>query len=163
MDSELERVLTEIEMRFDAELGRQEEEAAHDLAVGFRQDRLLRTELERESAAILSGDGRRQEVTVVGRDYVGSGWPLALVTKIERAVICLQGSSSPPVARDDTFIEVVRRWQRARLRVELSMKEGTVSGVLDRVAVDHLLIGTCSGPLMVPLPVVLSIRLVRGG
>lgn len=163
MDAELERVLAEIETKFDAELGRLEEEAVHDLAAGFRQDRLLRAELEREAAAIVFGDGRRHEVTVVGRDYVGTGWPLSCVTKIERAVVALQGSGSPPVSRDDTFIQVVRRWQRARLRVELSLGEDTVSGLLDRVAADHLLIGTRSSPLMVALPVVLSIRLVRGG
>ena len=164
VDAEMERVLSEIEMKFDAELLRQEEEAADDLAAGLRQDRLLREELQRQSSALLLHDGRRQEVTVVGRDYVGSGWPLSCVTKIERAVVALQAVGATPADRADTLLEVVRRWQRARLRVELVLEGGSsVTGMLDRVAADHVLVGGPSGPLMVAIPVVVSIRLVRGG
>lgn len=164
MDAELERVIAEIESRFDSELARQEEEAAEDLAAGLRQDRLLRAELRRRAAGLLIHDGGRSEITIVGRDYLGCGWPLSAVTKIERAVVALQDVGAPPATRDDTFIEVVRRWQRARLRVELTTAgEVPLSGTLDRVAGDHVLIETLAGPVIVALPVIGSVRLVRGG
>lgn len=163
MDEEMQKLLVDLEARFDAELSRQEEEAAGDLAAGLRQDRLLRAELARGSAARLLVEGLPRDVSVVGRDYVGSGWPLSCVTKIERAVVVFDGTGSPPLMRDDTFIEVVRRWQRARLRVEVIMGGGSLTGILDRVAADHLLIGRDQGSVMAALPVVTSIKLVRGG
>ena len=163
MDEEMQKLLVDLEARFDAELSRQEEEAAGDLAAGLRQDRLLRSELARGSAARLLAEGLPRDVSVVGRDYVGSGWPLSCVTKIERAVVVLDGTGSPPLMREDTFIEVVRRWQRARLRVEVIMGGGSLTGMLDRVAADHLLIGRDQGSVMAALPVVTSIKLVRGG
>lgn len=163
MDPELQRLLSDLETRFDAELTRQEEEAAADLASGLRQDRLLRAELERCSAGRLLVEGLPADISVVGRDYVGSGWPLSCVTKIERAVVGLDGGGPAPLSRQDTLIEVVRRWQRARLRVEVVMAGGSVTGRLDRVAADHLLIGRDRGSVIAALPVVTSIRLVRGG
>ncbi len=164
VDAELERVLAELEVRFDSELARREEEEANGLAAGLRQDRLLRSELARSATALLVSGGR-QDVTVVGRDYAGAGWPLSCVTKIERAVVVLQpGGGSPPLSRDDSFIEVIRRWQRAALRVELDVGPAErVVGQLERVAADHVLVRTTPGQVIVPLPVIVAVRLVRGG
>lgn len=163
MDAELDRVLAELESRFDAALARQEEQGANDLAAGLRQERLLRSELQTAAAAALVGGGARQQVSVVGRDYVGCGWPLGCVIKMEKAVVALEAAGSPPAARDDGFIEVVRRWQRAGLQVELEMDEGSATGMLDRVAADHILLRTRAYSLIVPLPAVVAVRLFRGG
>lgn len=164
MDAELERVLAELEVRFDSELARREEEEANGLAAGLRQDRLLRSELARSASALLVS-GAREDVTVVGRDYAGAGWPLSCVTKIERAVVVLQsGGGSTPASREDSFIEVVRRWHRASLRVELDLGGGErPAGHLERVAADHVLLRTTTGQVIVPLPVIVAVRLVRGG
>ena len=162
MDAELERVLSDLEARFDRELALRDEDEANDLAAGLRQDRLLRSELTRSAGAVVAGGGR-EDVTVVGRDYAGTGWPLSRVTKIERAVVSLQAVGTPPLSRADCFIEVVRRWQRAGLRVELDLDGEQLVGRLERVAADHLLVRTSGGQLVVPLPVVVAVRLVRGG
>lgn len=163
MDAELRKVLAELESRFDSELARQVEEGANDLAAGLHQDLLARPALARGGAASLLDGGGRRELSVVGRDYVGCGWPLASITKIERAVVGLNDAGSPPTTREDTFVEVVRRWQRAGMRVEVVMEQDSTSGLLDRVAADHLLVRGCGGPVLVPLPTVLCVRLVRGG
>jgi hypothetical protein len=165
MDPELEQVIARLEARFDAALAREEEEAAADLALSLRQDRLL-ADLIREGGAlrVVVGDGALSPVTVVGTDYCGTGTPLSCLHRLGSAPLLAGAAGSTPEPRGDSLQEVTRRWARRGQRVELGLEtDGGLVGRLAQVGPDSLVLEGVGGRFIVPLWIVRSIRLVHEG
>jgi hypothetical protein len=133
-DSPVDRLIASLDASFDASVAREEDEAATDLAFSLRQGRSLREAARGQPLALWTGGGGRVPVTAVGRDYVRAG---SLLARPEKVVLVCEGAA-PPHLREDALLEVLRRWARRGLEVEVAGSEGVLVGRLTCAAPDHL-------------------------
>jgi hypothetical protein len=135
-----------LEASFEAAEGRAEREAATDLAMSLRQDRSL-VQVLRQGGWVLRGPDQPPEpIAAVGIDYLETEHD---VMPLGAAVI-ESGPSQPPRLRRDSLIEVLRGWARRGHSVRVSAGHRTVSGRLEAVGRDHLVVASPRGRVLVP-------------
>jgi hypothetical protein len=146
-DPRLQRLFTSLGATFEAEIARDEEEAAHDLAFSLRQGRSLTDVLERGSWRLLTPAGPRP-ITLVGADYVVAGGVPAVVAPLDRAAFDAEGEprsvhdkvaeNAPPPAVDATFLQLLRSLARVAAPVRIGCRAGPLSGRLLCAGTDHV-------------------------
>jgi hypothetical protein len=158
-DPALDRLIASLDASFDASVARQEDEAASDLAFSLLQGRSFIEALRGRSLALCLPEGGRAPVVALGRDYVVGG---GMVVPLLRSVL-VAGSREPPSAREDSLLEVLRRWARAGREVEVSTASGTFAGTLVCAAEDHLELRSGRGQVLLGRRAVEWVRGARGG
>jgi hypothetical protein len=146
-DPRLQRLFTSLGATFEAEIARDEEEAAQDLAFSLRQGRSLADVLERGAWRLLTPSGPRP-ISLVGVDYVAAGGVPAVVAPLLRAVFDADGEpesfqdmvpeTRPPRAVDTTFLQLLRSLARASAPVRIGCPAGPLSGRLLWAGTDHI-------------------------
>jgi hypothetical protein len=168
-----EGLFTSLAAGYEAALAREEDAAASDLAFSLRQDRTLLQSLVRLGPiALLQGDFVEKPVLVIGRDYLNASLngeddrarvQGTLIVPLHRAVIVPGGASEPPVVRDETLVQALRRWARLGKAVTLSTRWGDFRGHLTVVSPKHVEIQAGRRLVVVGLSAVESITCARGG
>jgi hypothetical protein len=161
MDPRLQRLFTSLGATFEAEIARDEEEAAEDLAFSLRQGRSLTDVLERNPCRVLTPAGH-QVVTALGEDYVVAGGSPALILPLHRSVFVTGGEGSAPAVSTGTLLHLLRSLARAGARIEVGCGPSSFGGRLLWTGTDHVVMETNQGRLAVGLDAVDWVRLEEG-
>lgn len=146
-------LLADLDALFGAEIARQEDEAADDLAVSLKADRHLVEVLADGSFDIAMGE-RTVAIDSVGRDFVQGGEFLVPFGRYH----FIASSGGRTRSTDLSFVDCLRSIARAKVDVELGLGARTLQGVLSSVAPDHLVVGERAGSVVVPLGSVSWVR-----
>lgn len=142
----LKGLLADLDALFGAQIARQEEEAADDLAISLRADRRLAEVLTSDAFALVVNE-RTVPVERVGRDFVQCG---EFVAPFDRShfIACSNGGAR---AIDLSFVECLRSLARGRATVEFGLGDRILQGVLSSVGADHAIARARTGSVVVPL------------
>jgi hypothetical protein len=160
LDPRLQRLFTSLGATFEAEIARDEEEAAEDLAFSLRQGRSLADVLERNSWQLVTPAGPRQ-VTGVGKDYVVAGGRPLLVAPLSKAAF-VSAHGAKPLVSDNTLLQLLRSLARSGARVEIGLSSGTFGGRLLWTGTDHVVVETARRRTAVGLGAIEWVRLEEG-
>ena len=164
VDGSLENLLAGLESSFDATIARDEEIAATDLARSLDRGADLRHRLGRAAGTVLLLlQGSRLPVASVGADYCTCGEPPSVLAPLHRAALVLTGAGSPPSDTSTTLTQALARWADRSARVEIDTATGRHAGTLEQACADHLVVDMGEGRILVPMPIVGSIRLSHAG
>ena len=164
VDGSLENLLAGLESSFDATIARDEEIAATDLARSLDRGADVRHRLGRaQGAVLLLLHGARLPVASVGADYCAWGDPPLVLAPLHRAALALTGVGSPPSDTPSTLTQALVRWADRSARVEVDTSTGRHAGRLEQACADHLVVDSGEGRILVPTPIVESIRLSHAG
>ncbi len=139
-------LLSDLDALFGAELARQEDEAADDLAISLRADRHLAEVLTEGPFAVVL-DQRTIPLERVGRDFIEGGGFIAPFDR--HRFVTSAGERARPT--DLSLVECLRSLARAGTPVELALEDGTVDGALVGAAPDHLVVAGKTGVVVVPI------------
>lgn len=135
----IDQILEGISDSFNGRLARDEEIAADDLALSFRQGRALREVLaQARGLSLLAEDGVEEPITLLGGDYVGAGNPLRSLIPLDHAVVQCLERVEPPLQTAGSWIEKARSWRGSHVVVRLA--PGELAGVLSLVGPEHVVI-----------------------
>jgi hypothetical protein len=172
-DPRLQGLFTSLGATFEAEIARDEEEAAQDLAFSLRQGRSLADVLERGSWQLQTPSGPRP-ISVVAVDYVVAGDVPAVIAPLDRAVFEAAADRSgsdhqakptdPSPARDmdSTFLQLLRSVARAGARARIESASGSVSGRLLWAGTDHVAVGAGHRQFAISLQAIDSVVIEEG-
>lgn len=144
---QIDRLLGCIDASFEGALARDEEIAADDLALSYRQGRSLRDALARAGGLRLVRQEASPPVTFLGSDYLGLGEPTSSLVPLRHAIVSCHNGSKPPRQLEETWIQQARDWRGSAVIVGLATS--STSGILDLVGPDHLLV-TAENPVFIP-------------
>jgi hypothetical protein len=169
-DPILDRLIASLDASFDASIARQEDEAASDLAFSMVQGRTFREAIRGRPLALCLDGGARLAVTAVGRDYVAAGGTLSPSSTAVLGPLAFSAAgagravpAAPPVARDDTLLEMLRSWARAGRDLEVSTGSMTIRGRLACATEEHLELVAPTGRWLVGFEAVRWVRSAREG
>jgi hypothetical protein len=154
---ELDRLFSGLEAGFSAALGAEIEIAADDLAFSLSQDVPHREDLLRNGGSLLA-NGSVTRIDGVGHDFVISGERLV---PLGRAVVRM-GSERVPDRIHDVLLAVLRRAARSGRGAVVETGTTSYEGRLLRATAEHVVVSGI-GLIAVPIGLVESIRLARGG
>ena len=149
-DPRLHRLFTSLGASFEAQIARDEEEAAHDLAFSLRQGRALGEILERGPWLLITPGGPRR-VRAVGNDFVVAGGVPALVAPLDRGVFEAGRGGDNPATVSGTFLQLLRSQAREGATVEMGHEAGRLSGRLLWAGTDHVAVETARSHTVVAL------------
>lgn len=159
METESDKVLRRLAVRFDSALARDEERGAADLARSLAAGR-DRHSLIAGGAQVIVPTGPAL-VGELGLDYCltadGSTWMIPLDAA---EVLVVPGVR--PRERDARLVAVLRRLARRAPEVDLFLASGRRRGVLVGAGPDHIRLTSLVGELALPLGSLRAIRFVRG-
>jgi len=158
-DTQLLKLLSSLEVQFDAAVAREEDEAASDLAFSLRQGLFLRDVLRR-GAWNARLDGALRAVALVGRDYVACAGPDTILIPHRRLVVAPSASGSEARTSPLSLVETLRALCRSGAEVEISGGDVVISGRLMQVGPDHVAVATSSRPAFISAEAVDLIRLM---
>ena len=163
MTEGVERVLSHLEVEFDAAIARDEEVAADDLALSLDQDRNLAQAVSAVGGLrLFNREGASRSVVEIGNDYLLISGPEEAYVPLARAVVLSERDCPRPRRTEDTFLDVLRRWSREHRRVAIETRAGRFEGELSRARRDHVQLEVRDGAMLIPLPEVLSARPTLG-
>lgn len=148
MDPRLQRLFTSLGATFEAEIARDEEEAAEDLAFSLRQGRSLADVLERGSWHLMTPAGRRP-VSFLGADYAVAD--PAIVVPLGSAVFAASDEPSQVDVSDGTLLQFLRSLARSGALVEVTSHAGVFGGRLLWTGTDHVVVDTGAGRIAIAL------------
>jgi hypothetical protein len=160
-DTQLLKLLSSLEVQFDAAVAREEDEAASDLAFSLRQGLNLRDVL-RKGAWVARHDGVERHVVLVGRDFVACSGPESVLIPLRRLVVAPSASGVHARISLLPLVETLRGLCRSGALVEVSARDLQLNGRMMQVGPDHLALTTIAGQTFVALDAIDSIRLVGG-
>ncbi len=161
-DPQLDRLLSSLEVTFEAAVNREEEEAATDLAFSLGQDQPLQEVLLRGGPLrLLLEDGAAIPVSIVGADYVIAGDPPRLVAQAS-ATFVTGGDSRLPREAATSLLTVLRTWARSGASVAVEADGRSYNGVLVQATSDHLVLDAPAGRFVVGRGGVRQVRLISG-
>jgi hypothetical protein len=161
-ESEVNRVLRDLDASFDAALARDEAAATADLTYSLLQGLDVAGAVRLwGSASVHLGSGRAVAIEEMGADFLaGAG---GVLVPVGRAVVG-RDSGPTPIHSTTTLIERLRVLARATTRATVRILGGTeYEGVLLHVRRDHLELGTRASALLIPLAMIDEIRTSGGG
>jgi hypothetical protein len=158
-DTRLLRLLSSLEVQFDAAVAREEDEAASDLAFSLRQGLLLRDVLRRGSW-VARLDGGERPVVLVGRDFVVCSGPDSVLIPHRRLVATPSGSSIEAQVSGMQLVDTLRALCRSGAEVDVECHKVVMRGRLIQVGPDHVAVSTNSRPAFVAMEAIDLIRLV---
>lgn len=150
-------LLADLDALFGAEIARQEDEAADDLAISLQSDSRLPEVLARGSFQLVLGE-RTIPVESVGRDFVESGTFIVPLGRYH--FIASTGERTRPAHLG--FVDRLRLLARSRAAVELSLEGQTLRGRLSTVSPEHLVIDARAGSAIVPLGAIRWVKVSPG-
>lgn len=163
MDASARELLAGLNESFEAAVAREEEIAASDLARSFRRGADLGERLRRGGEVTLIEDGVRVPVAGIGGDYFTCGDPAVLVGRLDRNLLAVASVGRAP-SRPADALRAVGDWAAREEQVRVGTAgEGVYEGRLLHARADHLVLRTPLEELVLPMGIVKSIRLVRGG
>lgn len=139
-------LLADLDALFGAEIARQEDEAADDLAISLQSDSRLVEVLARGSFQLVM-DERTIPVESLGRDFVESATFIVPLGRYH--FIACAGEQAR--STDLSFVDRLRSLARSGATVEIRLEDQTLHGILSGVSPEHLLIQTRTGSAVVPL------------
>ena len=151
-------LLADLDALFGAEMARQEDEAADDLAISLKADRHLAEALTDGSFELVM-DERRIAVERVGLDFVQCGEFLVPFGRFH----FVSSAGESPRSVNLRFIDRMRHLARAGSAVELALGGQTLRGPLISVAPDHLVVEARAGAAVMPIGSVSWVRLSPEG
>ena len=157
-DTRLLRLLTSLDVQFDAAVAREEDEAASDLAFSLRQGLHLRDVLRKGSWVARLGGGERP-VVLVGRDFVVCAGPDSVLIPQRRLIVAPSDSAGEPQVSKVPFLETLRALCRSGAEIEISCRDVVLHGRLIQVGPDHVAVSAGSRPAFVALEAIDFIRL----
>jgi hypothetical protein len=161
MDPRLQGLFTSLGATFEAEIARDEDVAADDLAFSLRQGRSLADVIERGSWDLLTPSGPRTLAIVAG-DYVAAGSSPVFITPLAGATF-VAGSAhiTPAMLSDRTLLQLLRRLSRGGFDVELETASGQFRGRLLWAGTDHVVIDGIRGQVALGLDALQWIRVAE--
>jgi hypothetical protein len=160
----MEAIVRGLEASFDAAVGRAEDEAASDLAFSLLQERRLGEVLERRrGVTVISRDGVRVPVEVLGDDFVADAEPSTRLLPLATAVFESSGEGAPPRRLHLDLTAQLRLWARGGAHVRLTTFAGEISGKLVRATPDHVTVLSPGGERDIGREAVLDVRRTRAG
>jgi hypothetical protein len=157
-DTRLLKLLSSLEVQFDAAVAREEDEAASDLALSLRQGLVLR-DVMRRGPWVARFDGFARPVSLVGRDFVACDGPDAILVPQRRLVVAPSDSGDAARFSPASLVETLRAVCRSGADVEITCGEAAINGRLIQVGPDHAAVLSASGPTFIALEAVDRVRL----
>jgi hypothetical protein len=159
-DTRLLKLLSSLEVQFDAAVAREEDEAASDLALSLRQGLAL-LDVIRRGSWVARFDGVARPVSLVGRDFVACDGPDAILVPHRRLVVAPSDSGEAARFSPASLVETLRAVCRSGADVEITCGKAAISGRLTQVGPDHAAVVSASGTTFVALEVVDRVRLAE--
>ena len=165
MDDAALELLAGLNESFDAAVARDEEVAASDLARSLLRGADLGERLCRAGGVtLLVEEGARVPVAGIGGDHFVCGDPPFLLGRLDRNPFALAREGRTPARSAIDAVGIVGNWALREERVRVrTAEEGDYEGKLLHVRADHLVLRTPVEQHVVPMGLVKSIRLLRGG
>ena len=157
-DTRLLRLLTSLDVQFDAAVAREEDEAASDLAFSLRQGLRLRDVLRR-GTWVARLDGGERPVVLVGRDFVVCAGPDSVLIPHRRLTVTPSDSGSETQFSTVPLLETLRALCRSGAEIEISCRDLVVHGRLIQVGPDHVAVSTGARATFVAMEAIDLIRL----
>lgn len=161
LGSDVEGLIRSLGARFEAEVAREEDLAADDLALSLIQGRSLVEVASRQPSleAVLEGEGRLQ-VLELGLDHVVVGPPPGAIVPLDAVVLTAGGTASCEVTQRG-LIERLRDHVRPAAEVEVGLGRASIRGTLKAVGPDHLRVESLGQTYLIPISRATRVRVVR--
>lgn len=156
MDGHLEAFFASLEASFDAAVGREEEEAADDLAFSLQQGLSQRDVLARRGFAVAVDSGTYPALEVGTDHVVAEGDRLV---PLAACVAVLHPDLDPPAVHESPLVEVLRARTVDYAEAEITTTGGLFRGDFLLCGQDHVVVATPRGEVVIPLASVLEVRL----
>lgn len=156
MDAHLEGLFASLEASFDAAVGREEDEAADDLAFSLQQGLIQRDLLARRGFAVTVGSGTYAALEMGLDHVVAEGERLVPLTA---CTAVLHRDLDPPVVSDSRLVEVLRARTIDQANAEITTSAARFRGRFLLCGPDHVVIATPRGEVVIALASVLEVRL----
>lgn len=162
MADAIDRLLRSLEDRFETDLGTTERVAASDLALSLLQDQSLRELAPRGSGLAADGRHGRIEVGTIGADFVADV-SCSTYLRLSDVVLGEVRGIDAPLAYEGSLLDALRGLSRKRPELTVELADRSLTGILERVGRDHLVLITQGARVLVPGSAVASVSCVRGG
>lgn len=153
-------LFADLSAAFDAQLERQESDAASDLALSLSHDADLHEALSDGEPVVAVIEGASHRVTRVARDYVVAQ-PGDLAIRFEEAIFLRPGSGAAPEISESSLAQLLHARVRRGAWVRCCTRGLEHEGRLTQVGRDHLVVGMGPRRRVIPLGSVRWIRLAH--
>ena len=157
-DTRLLRLLSSLEVQFDAAVTREEDDAASDLALSLRQGLALR-DVMRRGPWVARVHGARRPVVLVGSDFVACDGPDTILLPYRRLVVAPAETGDVPRGSPLSLLDALRRLCRSGVVAEICAGAEALRGRLIQVGPDHAAVEHRSGRSFVALDAVDYVRI----